>query len=86
MIQKKNAKTFSEPPPPVKVSMFSEACHNDIQLYLLQIPTNSTSVLTLFDFDPEEVARQLTIIDFSLFVKIKPMELMNQVNSELSWW
>ena len=54
---------------------------------MLQIPPNSSSVLTLFDFDPEEIARQLTIIDFSLFVKIKPMELMNQVsnNSELLW-
>ena len=46
----------------------------------VQIPTNSTSVFTLFDFDPEEIARQLTIIDFSLFVRIKPMELMNQVS------
>lgn len=48
---------------------------------VVQIPTNSTSVFTLFDFDPEEIARQLTIIDFSLFVKIRPMELMNQVNN-----
>ncbi|XP_064383914.1 uncharacterized protein LOC135332919 isoform X2 [Halichondria panicea] len=39
---------------------------------------NSTGLLTIFDFDPEEVARQMTIIDFTLFAKIKPCELLNQ--------
>ena len=36
-------------------------------------------MLSVFDFDPEEIARQLTLIDFSLFAKIKPAELLNQV-------
>ena len=45
----------------------------------LQLPAHITSLLTIFDFDPEEVARQMTIIDFSLFDKIKPAELLNQV-------
>lgn len=57
------------------------ASKNGLLVNGVQIPANSSSVLTLFDFDPEEIARQLTIIDFSLFVKIKPMELMNQVNN-----
>ena len=46
---------------------------------LFQIPSNPSPLLTIFDFDPEEVARQMTIIDFSLFAKIKPAELLNQV-------
>ena len=48
-------------------------------LFLLQFPSSLSSVLSLFDFDPEEIARQLTIIDFRLFAKIKPAELLNQV-------
>lgn len=35
-------------------------------------------MLSVFDFDPEEIARQLTLIDYSLFAKIKPAELLNQ--------
>lgn len=37
-----------------------------------------SSLLTVFDFDPQEIARQLTLIDFSLFTKIKPEDLLNQ--------
>ena len=48
-------------------------------LWFAQIPSNPSALLTIFDFDPEEVARQMTIIDFSLFAKIKPAELLNQV-------
>ena len=47
-------------------------------LTFFQFPTNPSPVLSVFDFDPEEIARQLTIIDFSLFSKIKPAELLNQ--------
>ncbi|XP_019852599.1 PREDICTED: ras guanine nucleotide exchange factor K-like isoform X1 [Amphimedon queenslandica] len=43
-----------------------------------KLPANPGSVLSVFDFDPEEIARQLTLIDFSLFAKIKPAELLNQ--------
>ena len=43
----------------------------------------SSPILSVFDFDPEEIARQLTIIDFSLFAKIKPAELLNQVQRPL---
>ena len=49
-------------------------------VFNVQFPSNSTGLLTIFDFDPEEVARQLTLIDFSLFAKIKPAELLNQVS------
>ena len=49
-----------------------------------QFPPNTTGLLTIFDFDPEEVARQMTIIDFSLFAKIKPAELLNQVCLEIN--
>lgn len=49
------------------------------KLVSLQIPSNPSPLLTIFDFDPEEVARQMTIIDFTLFAKIKPAELLNQV-------
>lgn len=44
----------------------------------VKFPANPSPVLSIFDFDPEEIARQLTIIDFSLFAKIKPAELLNQ--------
>ena len=54
-------------------------------LFLLQFPSSLSSVLSLFDFDPEEIARQLTIIDFRLFAKIKPAELLNQVKSCTVW-
>ncbi|KAJ3452351.1 ras guanine nucleotide exchange factor i-related [Anaeramoeba flamelloides] len=33
--------------------------------------------LTLFDIDEEEIARQISIIDFEIFSKIKPAELLN---------
>ena len=45
----------------------------------LQSPQRVSSLLTVFDFDPQEIARQLTLIDFSLFTKIKPEDLLNQV-------
>ena len=43
-----------------------------------QLPLNPSPVLSVFDFDPEEIARQLTLIDCALFSKIKPAELLNQ--------
>jgi hypothetical protein len=48
----------------------------------VKYPRKMGSVLSLFDFDPEEIARQMTIIDFSLFAKIRPTELMNQAWSK----
>ncbi|EGC33639.1 hypothetical protein DICPUDRAFT_48828 [Dictyostelium purpureum] len=33
---------------------------------------------TLFDFDDEEIARQLTLYDFQLYSSIKPTEFLNQ--------
>ena len=48
-----------------------------------KLPVTSSPILSVFDFDPEEIARQLTIIDFSLFAKIKPAELLNQVQRPL---
>ena len=48
----------------------------------IKYPRKTGSVLSLFDFDPEEIARQLTIIDYSLFMKIKPSEWMNQVRMQ----
>ena len=50
-----------------------------VVMYCLQFPDTPSSVLSVFDFDPEEIARQMTIIDFSLFARIKPAELLNQV-------
>jgi hypothetical protein len=44
----------------------------------VKFPDTPSSVLSVFDFDPEEIARQMTIIDFSLFAMIKPSELLNQ--------
>jgi hypothetical protein len=34
--------------------------------------------LTIFDFDDMEVARQLTLITFSLYERIQPVELIDQ--------
>jgi hypothetical protein len=34
--------------------------------------------LSLRDFHPEEIARQLTLIEYSLYKKIKPWECLNQ--------
>ena len=45
-----------------------------------QFPDTPSAVLSVFDFDPEEIARQMTIIDFSLFARVKPSELLNQVS------
>ncbi|KAJ3430981.1 guanine nucleotide exchange factor [Anaeramoeba flamelloides] len=43
-----------------------------------KIPKNIFSKqLTLFDIDPEEIARQMSILDFKDFSKIKPVELLN---------
>ena len=56
-----------------KGKMFSESSPP------VKYPRKTGTVLSLFDFDPEEIARQMTVTDFSLFVKIRPTELMNQV-------
>jgi son of sevenless-like protein len=33
---------------------------------------------TLLDVDPLEIARQLTLVEMNIFMKIQPIELMNQ--------
>lgn len=43
-----------------------------------QLPPNLSPNATLFDHGPPEIARQLTMLDFALFTKIKPIELVNQ--------
>jgi hypothetical protein len=43
-----------------------------------KIPKNIQGNLTFADCDPEELARQLTLIDFKLYDSILPIELMNQ--------
>ena len=45
---------------------------------LFQLPPNLSPNATLFDHGPAEIARQLTMLDFKLFEKIKPLELVNQ--------
>jgi hypothetical protein len=37
---------------------------------------------TLFDIDPLETARQLTLLEMALFMNIKPIELMKQAWSK----
>ncbi|KJE88700.1 hypothetical protein CAOG_000298 [Capsaspora owczarzaki ATCC 30864] len=44
----------------------------------VKVPKNMNENLNLIDFDPEEIARQLTLIDFRLFASIKPAELLGQ--------
>lgn len=41
------------------------------------IPMNLKSNLTILDLHPEEVARQMTILDSNLFRNIKPQEFLN---------
>lgn len=41
------------------------------------IPMNLKSTMTILDLHPEEVARQMTIIDSNLFRGIKPQEFLN---------
>ncbi|KYR00579.1 Ras guanine nucleotide exchange factor [Tieghemostelium lacteum] len=44
-----------------------------------KVPKNIWSqTLDIFDIDEEEIARQLTLIDFEIFSSIKPTELLNQ--------
>jgi hypothetical protein len=42
----------------------------------IRIPTKSDP--KLFDYHPEEIARQLTLIEFEIFQDIKPPEFLNQ--------
>eukprot|EP01094_Clydonella_sp_ATCC50884_P016857 TRINITY_DN2846_c0_g1_i1.p1 TRINITY_DN2846_c0_g1~~TRINITY_DN2846_c0_g1_i1.p1 ORF type:complete len:1130 (-),score=536.32 TRINITY_DN2846_c0_g1_i1:96-3485(-) len=42
------------------------------------IPMNVTGSLTLMDIHPEELARQLTLIEYDLYKNIKPWECLNQ--------
>lgn len=45
----------------------------------MQIPKNIFSpTLSLDDIDEEEIARQITIIDYNLYEKIKPSELLSK--------
>lgn len=47
------------------------------------IPPNIFSnTLTFLDIDEKELARQMTLIDFEMFQKIKPFELLNQAWSK----
>ena len=36
-----------------------------------KLPKNMSTKLSLFDFDAEEIARQMTLIDFQIFAQIK---------------
>ncbi|KAJ3436490.1 ras guanine nucleotide exchange factor i-related [Anaeramoeba flamelloides] len=48
-----------------------------------KLPKNIFSPkLSLLDVDPEEIARQMTLIEFSIFKKIRPPELLNLAWSE----
>lgn len=60
--EEKKALVFSEPPPDPKVV----------------ISTIFSPKLDLFDIDDIEIARQFTILEYELFKKIKPSELLNQ--------
>eukprot|EP01102_Stenamoeba_stenopodia_P014624 TRINITY_DN4881_c0_g1_i2.p1 TRINITY_DN4881_c0_g1~~TRINITY_DN4881_c0_g1_i2.p1 ORF type:complete len:1169 (+),score=349.70 TRINITY_DN4881_c0_g1_i2:173-3679(+) len=42
------------------------------------LPTNLTGALQLSDLNPEEVARQLTLIEYDLYKAIKPWECLGQ--------
>lgn len=42
------------------------------------IPMNVTGKLSLMDIHPEELARQLTLIEYDLYKNIKPWECLNQ--------
>eukprot|EP01130_Rhizamoeba_saxonica_P000136 TRINITY_DN10149_c0_g1_i1.p1 TRINITY_DN10149_c0_g1~~TRINITY_DN10149_c0_g1_i1.p1 ORF type:complete len:1029 (+),score=234.80 TRINITY_DN10149_c0_g1_i1:25-3111(+) len=37
---------------------------------------------TSLDFDPEEIARQMCLIDYRLFIEIRPPELLNNVHND----
>ncbi|KAL5267719.1 hypothetical protein ACHWQZ_G004681 [Mnemiopsis leidyi] len=50
----------------------------DVNTPPLKLPPNLSPNATLFDHGPPEIARQLTMLDFALFTKIKPIELVNQ--------
>jgi hypothetical protein len=53
---------FKDPPPEPKID----------------IKTIFSPTLSLFDIDDIEIARQFTIMEYELFTKIKPYELLNQ--------
>jgi son of sevenless-like protein len=42
------------------------------------LPSNLTGTPTLMDYHPEEIARQLTLVEQKLFLQLKPWELLNQ--------
>lgn len=44
----------------------------------IKVDRAALSTSSLIELDPEEVARQLTLIDFDIYSKIKPFELLNQ--------
>eukprot|EP00297_Palpitomonas_bilix_P023714 CAMPEP_0113894482 /NCGR_PEP_ID=MMETSP0780_2-20120614/16752_1 /TAXON_ID=652834 /ORGANISM="Palpitomonas bilix" /LENGTH=629 /DNA_ID=CAMNT_0000885047 /DNA_START=31 /DNA_END=1920 /DNA_ORIENTATION=- /assembly_acc=CAM_ASM_000599 len=62
--KEKVAKTYASPPP-------MPILPRDPSLLF-------SSHLSIFDINEEEIARQLTLIDFKIFSSIKPVELLNQ--------
>ncbi|KAI6654258.1 Ras guanine nucleotide exchange factor K-like [Oopsacas minuta] len=44
----------------------------------IKVNKSALTASCLTELDPEEVARQLTLIDFAIYSKIKPYELLNQ--------
>ncbi|KAI3651224.1 hypothetical protein MP228_004705 [Amoeboaphelidium protococcarum] len=56
---------FNDPPPAVKFSSQQNKVANG-------------KVVNLFNCDPEEIARQLTLIEFQLFDNVMPYEFLNQ--------
>eukprot|EP00301_Raphidiophrys_heterophryoidea_P001121 c10558_g1_i2.p1 GENE.c10558_g1_i2~~c10558_g1_i2.p1 ORF type:complete len:1111 (-),score=334.95 c10558_g1_i2:222-3554(-) len=43
-----------------------------------KIPKNIRMIVTFMDCDPEEIARQLCLLDFKAYEQIKPIELINR--------
>ena len=73
MVGKVEEKAKNEPTQPIPVPVLP----TEIFKKTFKVDLKFESKYVLLDFNPEELARQMTLLEFSIFKQIKPRELID---------